>query len=81
MFVLMLVTLLAISMVCAFYGTTLLAWTIAMAAGIVLFAVTGAVPVVGWVLVGILFAAVAIPLNIPEWRRQCAGDQLPGLPG
>jgi acyl-CoA dehydrogenase len=70
MFVLMLVTLLAISMVCAFYGTTLLAWTIAMAAGIVLFAVTGAVPVVGWVLVGILFAAVAIPLNIPEWRRQ-----------
>ena len=70
MFVLMLVTLLAISMVCAFYGTTLLAWTIAMSAGIVLFGVTGAVPVVGWVLVGILFATVAIPLNIPAWRRQ-----------
>ena len=40
---LMLLTLLGISLVCAFYGTSLLLWTAAMAVGIFVFAVTGSV--------------------------------------
>ena len=49
---LMLLTLLGISLVCAFYGTSLLLWTAAMAAGIFVFAVAGSVPVLSIVLVG-----------------------------
>ena len=42
------VDLVGISLVCAFYGTTLLVWTVAMAAGIVLLAATGSVPCWAW---------------------------------
>jgi acyl-CoA dehydrogenase len=67
---LLLLTLLAISMVCAFYGISLLSWTIAMAAGIVIFAATGSVPLLSWLVVAILFAVVAVPLNVLPWRQQ-----------
>jgi acyl-CoA dehydrogenase len=67
---LMLLTLLGISLVCAFYGTSLLLWTAAMAAGIFVFAVTGSGPVLSLVLVTAVFAVIAIPLNFRPWRQQ-----------
>ena len=67
---LLLLTLLAISLVCAFYGTTLLTWTAAMAAGIVVVAATGSVPLLSLVAITVVFAAIAIPLNLKPWRQQ-----------
>ncbi len=67
---LMLLTLLGISLVCAFYGTSLLLWTGATAVGIVIFAVTGSIPVLSLVLVTTIFAIIAIPLNFRPWRQQ-----------
>ena len=67
---LLLLTLLAISLACAFYGTTLLVWTGAMAAGIAVLALTGWVPWLSLAIVTLVLAAIAIPLNLPTWRRQ-----------
>jgi acyl-CoA dehydrogenase len=67
---LLLLTVLVISLACAFYGTTLLAWTVAVAAGIVLLAATGSVPVVSLVAVTVVFAALAAILNVKPWRQQ-----------
>jgi acyl-CoA dehydrogenase len=67
---LMLLTLLGISLVCAFYGTSLLLWTVAMAVGIFIFAVTGSIPVLSLVLVAAVFAVIAVPLNFRPWRQQ-----------
>jgi len=67
---LMLLTLLGISLVSAFYGTSLLLWTAAMAAGIFVFAVTGSVPLLSLVLAAAVFAVFAIPLNFRPWRQQ-----------
>ncbi len=67
---LMLLTLLGISLVCAFYGTSLLLWTVAMAAGIFIFAVTGSIPVLSLVLIAAVFAVIAVPLNFRPWRQQ-----------
>ena len=58
---LLILTLIAISMACAFYGTSLLTWTIATAAAIVVFGATGSVPLIGLAVISIIFAAVAIP--------------------
>jgi acyl-CoA dehydrogenase len=67
---LLLLTLLAISFACAFYGTTLLVWTGAMAAGIAVLALTGWVPWLSLTIVTLVLAAIAVPLNLPTWRRQ-----------
>jgi len=67
---LMLLTLLGISLVCAFYGTSLLLWTVATAVGILIFAATGSVPVLSFILVAAVFAAIAVPLNFRPWRQQ-----------
>jgi acyl-CoA dehydrogenase len=67
---LLLLTLAGISLVCAFYGTTLLIWTGAMAAGIIVFAATGAVPFWGLLTIALLFAVIAVPLNVKAWRQQ-----------
>ena len=56
---LLILTLLAISLACAFYGTNLLTWTIAMAAGIVVFGVTGAVPIISWMIICLLYTSDA----------------------
>ena len=66
----LLLTLAGISLVCAFYSTTLMVWTGAMAAGIVIFAATGSVPFWGWLTIALLFAAIAVPLNVKAWRQQ-----------
>jgi acyl-CoA dehydrogenase len=67
---LLLLTLLAISLVCAFYGTRLLVWTAAMATGIVVLAATGSVPLLSLVAITLVFAAIAVPLNYKPWRQQ-----------
>ncbi len=67
---LLLLTLVGISLVCAFYGAKLLVWTGAMTAGLVIFAATGAVPLLGLLTIALLFAAVAAPLNVRAWRQQ-----------
>ncbi|MEE4218751.1 MAG: acyl-CoA dehydrogenase [Xanthomonadales bacterium] len=67
---LLILTLLAISLACAFYGTTLLMWTIAMAAGIVVLGATGSVPLLSLAVVTVIFAVIAIPLNFVPWRQQ-----------
>jgi acyl-CoA dehydrogenase len=67
---LLLLTLTVISLVCAFYGTTLLTWTAAMAAGIVLLGATGSIPWLSLTEIAILFAAIAVPLNVKAWRHQ-----------
>jgi acyl-CoA dehydrogenase len=67
---LMLLTLLGISLVCAFYGTSLLLWTVATAVGIFIFAVTASVPVLNLVFVAAVFAVIAVPLNFRPWRQQ-----------
>jgi len=67
---LLLLTLLGISLVCAFYGTSLLVWTGAMAAAIIIFAATGSVPLLGLLVIAVPFAAVALLLNVKTWRQQ-----------
>ena len=67
---LLLLTLLGISLVCAFYGTSLLVWTGAMAAGIVVLGATGSVSFLGVLTIALLFAAIAVPLNVKPWRQQ-----------
>ena len=67
---LLLLTLLGISLASAFYGTSLLMWTIAMAAGILVLAATGSVPFLSLAIIALLFAVIAIPLNVKPWRQQ-----------
>jgi acyl-CoA dehydrogenase len=63
-------TLLGISLACAFYGTSLLMWTVAMTAGIVILASTGSVPLFSLAVIAVIFAVIAIPLNVIPWRQQ-----------
>ncbi len=70
MTLLMLLTLLIISLVCAFYGATLVLWTAATAAAIVLFAATGFIALPGLVVTSLLFIAAAVPLNYRPWRQK-----------
>jgi acyl-CoA dehydrogenase len=67
---LLLLTLVGISLVCAFYGVSLLVWTGSMAAGIVVIAATGSVPLWALLTIAVLFAAVAVPINVRAWRQQ-----------
>lgn len=67
---LLLLTLLGISLASAFYGASLLIWTVAMAAGIVVLASTGSLPLVSLVVIAAVFAIIAIPLNVKPWRQQ-----------
>ena len=67
---LMFLSLLAISLLCAFYGAKLVIWTAAVAAAIVLFAATGSVSALSLVLTALVFVAVALPLNYRPWRQQ-----------
>jgi acyl-CoA dehydrogenase len=45
-------------------------WTVAMAAGIVILASTGAVPLFSLVVIALIFAAIALVLNVTQWRQQ-----------
>jgi acyl-CoA dehydrogenase len=65
---LMILALLLLSTMCAFYGVQLLAWTIAMGGTIGLFAASGAISTAGFVASLFLLAAIAGPLNYRPWR-------------
>ena len=67
---LLLLTLMVVSLVCAFYGTSLLLWTAAALAGILVFAVTGAVGPLTAIIITLVFAAIVVPLNYKPWRQQ-----------
>jgi acyl-CoA dehydrogenase len=65
----LIITLLLASVACAFYGAGLKLWTVSLAAILLLFGLTGAAPVTGVIVVALLLALVAVPLNVPAWRR------------
>ena len=67
---LLILALLGISLACAYYGTSLLLWTGAMAAAIVVLGATGSIPTVSLLLIAAIFAALAVPLNVKPWRQQ-----------
>ena len=67
---LLILALLGISLACAYYGTSLLMWTGAMAAAIVILGATGSVPVLSLLLIAAVFAVIAVPLNVKPWRQQ-----------
>lgn len=66
----LILSLLIVSLACAFYGTTLAIWTGATAAVLVVFGVSGTVPLPGLVLTAAVFALIAIPLNVVAWRQE-----------
>jgi acyl-CoA dehydrogenase len=66
---LLLLALLGISMGCAFYGTSLLIWSIAMATGFIILAATGAVPIFSLFVIGLILAAITLSLNVTPWRQ------------
>jgi len=66
----MIMGLLGFSVFAAYRGFKLLNWTIGMAAVLVGFAVFTNVPTLAIVIFSVLFAAIAIPLNIKPLRRQ-----------
>src|SRR5210317_1076804 len=70
MTLLLLLTLLGISIACAFYGATLRVWSIAMVAGFAVLAATGSVPMVSLLIIGLLLVAILAPLNVIPWRQQ-----------
>ena len=70
MLTLMILTLFAVSIICAFYGARLMVWTIALFGTIVLFAGAGALSTTGLLVSLCLLALVAVPLNYRPWRSR-----------
>jgi len=70
MFWMMVMVLLGFSVLAAYRGFKLLNWTIGMALVLAGFAMLTNVPTVGVVLVSVLFAVIAIPLNVLPIRRK-----------
>ena len=70
MFWIMILCLLGLSVTAAFRGINLLNWTLGMALVLVGFAVFTGVSLLATVILSVLFAAVAIPLNFKPLRRQ-----------
>ena len=70
MFWIMILCLLGLSVTAAFRGINLLNWTLGMALVLVGFAVFTDVSLLATVILSVLFAAVAVPLNFKPIRRQ-----------
>jgi acyl-CoA dehydrogenase len=70
MFWILILSLLAVSIISAYHGIKLLNWTIGMALVLAGFAVFTSVSTLAVVILSVLFAAVAIPLNFKPFRRQ-----------
>jgi len=66
----LLLSLLAVSLVCAFTGTRLLTWTLALLSTFLLFSFTGQVALFTIVLTGLLLVMVLVPLNTPSIRQR-----------
>ncbi|HKJ17847.1 MAG TPA: acyl-CoA dehydrogenase [Xanthomonadales bacterium] len=56
-------------MICAFYGINLKLWTLGLAAVLVIFGMSGVVPLAGLLIVAAVTAIIIVPLNVPTWRR------------
>jgi acyl-CoA dehydrogenase len=67
---LLIVSLLASSVICAFYGANLKLWTATLATVLVIFGLSGSVPLVGFLIVTVLMALIVVPLNVTAWRRE-----------
>jgi acyl-CoA dehydrogenase len=64
------ISLLGVTLVCAFMGIRLVAWTAAMAAVYLGFALFTQVSMFTLVLTGLLLAIILVPLNVPSIRQQ-----------
>ena len=67
---LLVLSLLAVSLVCAFYGARLIVWTAALATVLVLFGISGNVPLTGLLITAAVAAVITVPLNVLGWRRE-----------
>ena len=67
---LMILSLVIISLVCAFQRTRLITWTVVLIATYLLWALNGTPGLFGLIVTGIVLAAILVPLNVPTWRRQ-----------
>jgi acyl-CoA dehydrogenase len=66
----MVITLIGISLACAFLGARLVTWTAALVAAFVLFAISGQTGIATLVIVGLLLAVILVPLNLVNVRQQ-----------
>jgi acyl-CoA dehydrogenase len=66
---LLILSLLAASLACAFYGTNLKIWSAVLAAILVLFGMSGNMPLLGFVLTAVIVAIIVVPLSVPTWRQ------------
>lgn len=69
MFLILILSLLLVSLAAAYHGLRLVLWTALMAATIVGFGFFTDVSMLGLVLTAIVFAAIAIPLNVESLRQ------------
>ncbi len=67
---LLLLSLLTVSLVCAFLGTRLLIWSSALLLTFALFAVAGEPGWISLTLIGLLLAGILVPLNLPALRQR-----------
>ena len=70
MFWMLILSLLGLSIIAAYRGINLLNWTLGMALVLAGFAIFTSVSTLAIVILSVLFAAVAIPLNFKPLRRQ-----------
>jgi len=59
-----------VSLACAFLGTRLITWTVALCATFLLLGISASVPLFTLILVGLVLALVLIPLNTVALRQQ-----------
>ncbi len=69
MILLFLLTLFVVALSCSFLKTSLMVWTAATAATLLLFTAFGEPGWISLLLAWVLFAAVAVPLNYLPWRQ------------
>jgi len=70
MFWILILSLLGLSVIAAYRGIKLLNWTLGMALVLAGFAVFTSVSILAIVILSVLFAAIAVPLNFKPFRRQ-----------
>ncbi len=70
MTLILIATLLAVSLTCAFLGVRLRSWTVALAAVLAAFGLLTPISTLSLVLCGVILAIVLVPLNVAPWRKQ-----------
>jgi acyl-CoA dehydrogenase len=67
---LLVLSLIGISLACAFLGARLVTWTAALVVTFALFAISGLAGITALVITGLLLAAILVPLNLGPIRKQ-----------